>query len=300
MTVPNFQKFMLPLLQVAADGQEHTTADVLDKVAAAVGLSDADRKETLASGQLRFNNRLAWARKYLKEAGLVASTGFGTFRITKRGLDVLGEQPGTIGVKYLLKFSEFRAFHKPSQISGKPPTTDKPIDSTPQDVLDASYQQLRSDLAQELLEIIRKCPPSFFENLVIDLLVAMGYGGSREDAGQAVGKTGDEGIDGIIKEDKLGLDSIYIQAKRWSSTVGSPVVHAFAGSLMGQVAGKGVLITTSQFSQDAKAFVGKIEKRIILIDGEQLAQLMIDHGVGVTEVATYTVKKVDMDYFGSA
>ncbi|HEY7536111.1 MAG TPA: restriction endonuclease, partial [Thermodesulfobacteriota bacterium] len=160
------------------------------------------------------------------------------------------------------------------------------------------YQNLRRTLARELLDRIKNCSPRFFEKLVVDLLVAMGYGGSRKDAGQAVGQSGDGGIDGIIKEDKLGLDVVYIQAKRWEATVGRPIVQAFAGSLEGQRARKGVLITTSQFSQDAKEYVNKIEKKIVLIDGDQLSQMMIDHGIGVAEVASYTVKKTDLDYFG--
>jgi restriction system protein len=164
--------------------------------------------------------------------------------------------------------------------------------------LEASYQNLRNDLSQELIDRVMQCSPRFFEKLVVDLLVAMGYGGSRKDAGQAIGQTGDGGVDGIIKEDRLGLDIVFIQAKRWESTVGRPVVQAFAGSLEGFRARKGVLLTTSTFTKDARDYVERIEKKIVLIDGEQLAQLMIDYGIGVTEVATYSVKKADLDYFG--
>src|SRR5207302_9065534 len=170
---------------------------------------------------------------------------------------------------------------------------------TPQEVLETSYQNLRQTLAQELLERIKQNPPQFFENLVVDLLVAMGYGGSRKDAGQAVGQVGDGGIDGTIKEDKLGLDAIYLQAKRWEGTVGGPVVQGFVGALIGKKARKGVFITTSTFSQQAQNYASGIENlKIILINGEQLAQLMIDHDVGVTEESRYIVKKVDLDYFG--
>ena len=208
--------------------------------------------------------------------------------------------PDKINVKFLKQFSEFVEFQNLSRQSARTGTEveTEELDETPEETLESSYQNLRRNLAQELLDRVKKCSPRFFENLVVDLLVAMGYGGSRKDAGQAVGQSGDGGIDGIIKEDKLGLDVVYIQAKRWEGTVGRPVAQAFAGSLEGQRARKGVLITTSQFSQDAKDYVSRIEKKIVLIDGEQLAQLMIDHGIGVAEVATYTVKKMDLDYFG--
>jgi len=175
---------------------------------------------------------------------------------------------------------------------------DDESDQTPEEILEQSYQDLRRDLAEELLERIKDCSPRFFERLVVDLLVAMGYGGSRKDAGQAVGRSGDGGIDGIIKEDRLGLDVVYIQAKKWDGTVGRPAVQTFAGSLDGVRARKGILITTSDFSQPAKDYAEMIEKKIVLIDGQQLAQLMIDHNVGVTEVETYTVKRSDLDYFG--
>ncbi len=168
---------------------------------------------------------------------------------------------------------------------------------TPSELLESSYQGLRQALADELLERIEKASPRFFERLVVDLLVAMGYGGSRADAGQAVGRSGDDGIDGIIKEDRLGLDFVYVQAKRWDQAVSRPLVQAFAGSLEGQRARKGVFITTSRFTREAEEYVTRIEKRIVLVDGERLAQLMIDHGVGVADVASYHVKRVDLDYF---
>lgn len=222
-------------------------------------------------------------------------TGRGEFQITDAGLDVLSQSPPEINIRYLEQFPEFIEFRSRSEQDDE--QADEP-DQTPEEVLESSYQRLRNELAQDLLERIMDCSPKFFENLVVDLLVAMGYGGSRRDAGQAIGRSGDEGIDGIIKEDRLGLDVVYIQAKRWEGTVGRPVVQAFAGSLEGYRARKGVLITTSRFSQDAIDYVQRIEKRIVLIDGEQLTQLMIDHGIGATEVASYAVKRVDIDYFG--
>jgi restriction system protein len=172
--------------------------------------------------------------------------------------------------------------------------------ATPQEALEESFKLLRASLAQDLLERIKAASPSFFENLVVELLVSMGYGGSREDAGEAVGRSGDGGIDGIIKEDRLGLDFIYVQAKRWNATVGRPDIQAFAGSLEGQRARKGVFITTSQFTREAYDYVSRIEKRIVLIEGAELAELMIDYGVGVTEVATYQIYRLDADYFDDA
>lgn len=305
MSVPGFQQFMLPLLRIAADGEVHRVSELLDRLAAEFGLTEGDRSELISSGQRTFDNRVGWAKTYLTQAYLLEKVGQGRFRITDRGLDVLSSDPVEITSRYLSRFPEFAQFtgrvprESAETAAGAANPISQPGDpaQTPDELLEASYQRLRRELAAELLAQVRACSPRFFERLVVDLLVAMGYGGSRKDAGEAIGQSGDEGIDGIIKEDKLGLDVVYIQAKRWQSTVGRPVVHAFAGSLEGQRARRGVLITTSQFSQDAKEFVNRIEKRIVLIDGEQLAQLMIDHGVGVTEVAKYTVKRVDGDYF---
>jgi restriction system protein len=263
----------------------------------------AERREVLPSGrQTRFDNRVAWAVVYLRKAGFLESPKRGRFRITEKGIKILMTKPPKINIKFLVEHGdpEFQEFYHP------PPLTD-PEDHnngesiteirTPREILEAGYQELRRDLSQELLKRIKSCSPLFFEQLVVDLLVKMGYGGSYKDAGQAVGKSGDGGIDGIIKEDKLGLDAIYIQAKRWDGTVGRPVVQAFAGSLMGHGARKGVLITTSQFSQDAKDYVTRIEKKIVLIDGEELSQLMMDYGIGVTDEASYTIKRLDSDYF---
>ncbi len=298
MTVPDYQSLMPPLLKILSDGREHSLAEVIEILAQQFALTDDDKKELLPSGrQAKFDNRVGWARTYLKKAGLLESTGRGEFRITKRGFEVLEGHPADINTKFLKQFPEFLEFQKASRQGGKQDQGVEEREQTPEEVLESSYQDLRRELARELLERIKNCSPRFFEKLVVDLLVAMGYGGSRKDAGQAVGQSGDGGIDGIIKEDKLGLDVVYIQAKRWEGNVGRPIVQTFAGSLEGQKARKGVLITTSRFSQEAKEYVNKIEKKIVLIDGEQLAQLMIDHNIGVTEVASYTVKRVDSDYF---
>jgi restriction system protein len=302
VAVPDFQSLMLPLLKVLGDGDEHSLHEVIETLADQFGLIEEERRELLPSGrQAKLANRVGWARTYMKKAGLLESTGRGKFRINDRGLAVLRSDPAEINVKFLEQFPEFQEFHRGTSKDGQSDPNDDATEKTrtPEEVLEAGYQNLRRDLAQELLDRIMGCSPEFFERLVVDLLVAMGYGGSRRDAGEAVGRSGDGGIDGIIKEDKLGLDAVYIQAKRWEGTVGRPAVQAFAGSLMGNRAGKGVFITTSQFTKEANDYVKGIQQpKIVLIDGEQLAQFMIDHDIGVADVATYRVKRVDLDYFG--
>lgn len=233
----------------------------------------------------------------MKNAGLLTQPGRGLIRITPEGQAALAQKPSKIDKAFLDRYPTFVAFYKKGQPTDATAVPPLPSNETPEEALEASVQALRSALADELLERLKTCTPQFFERLVVQLLVAMGYGGSLADAGQAVGRSGDEGIDGIIKEDKLGLDVVCLQAKRWQGTVGRPVVQAFAGSMEGMRARKGVLITTSTFSKEAQEFVGKIERKIVLIDGERLAELMIDHDIGVTTARTYTVKKMDLDYF---
>jgi restriction system protein len=215
---------------------------------------------------------------------------------------VLKSKPAKIDGALLKQFPEFSRSvnsRRDEQLGNRPKAeiAELPEGQTPQEVLENAYQQIRGELADELLQTLGSASPAFFEHVVLELLMAMGYGGWLKDAGKTVGRTGDDGIDGIIKEDLLGLDAVYIQAKRWTAVVGRPEVQAFAGSLEGNRARKGVFITTSQFSKEAREYVTRIEKRIVLIDGEQLAQLMMDFGVGVTEVETYKVKKLDHDYF---
>jgi restriction system protein len=301
MAIPPYQTIMLPLLRIARDGQEHTATEAIEALARQFHLSEQDRKELLPSGtQQKFNNRVGWARTYLTKAGLLETTGRARFRITPRGREVLSTGVDHIDNQFLRQFPEFRDFARVHEedVAGQVSNRVE-LSQTPEESLETIYQELRRELANDLLTRIKSSSPRFFENLVVDLLVAMGYGGSRKDAGQAVGQSGDGGIDGIIKEDKLGLDVVYIQAKRWEGPVGRPVVQGFAGSLAGHQANKGVLITTSHFTQDAKEYVSRIGMKIVLVDGEQLAQFMIDHGLGVAEVATYTLKKVDLDYFSS-
>jgi restriction system protein len=300
MAVPGYQDFMLPLLQLTADGQEHAVAESADQLADQLKLTAEDRKEMLPSGTMtRLMNRVHWACTYLRKSGLLETTRRSHFRLAKRGSDALAQKLKRIDNDFLSQFPEFVEFKTKKSNGSEPDIRDSAVSlETPAEIMESGYQNLRHTLAEELLERVRKCSPSFFERMVVDLLVAMGYGGSRQDAGAAVGRSGDDGVDGIIKEDKLGLDAVYIQAKRWENPVGRPVVQSFAGSLEGHRARKGVLITTSQFSAEAREYVTRIEKKIVLIGGEQLAQFMIDHGIGVSEVATYTVKKVDADYFG--
>ncbi len=304
MAVPTYDRCMLPLLQYSADGADHHIRDAIEVLASFFELTEEDRAERIPSGKkFRFDDRVQWANTYLKKAGLLQSAGRGTFRITKRGLAVLEADPPYIDADFLMQFPEFVEFRMPavSEVPvGRRSAVETESQQTPQEILQASYQALRSELAEELLDAVLTCSPNFFEALVLDVLLALGYGGAIEGAGEVIGRTGDGGIDGVIKEDKLGFDVIYIQAKRWDqgSTVGRPSVQAFAGSLIGQGATKGVFITTSTFSKDAIAYVNKIQQpKIILIDGPQLAKLMIDNDIGVTQVETYTIKKVDSDYF---
>ena len=299
MTIPDYQTLMLPLLKFVGDKREHSLWETIDKLAAQFNLTDRERRELLSSGrQAVFDNRVGWARTYMKKAGLIESTRRGYFRITNRGVNVLKQNPPKIDVRFLFDFEEFRQFKtfrrerpiRPREIEEEP-------ERTPEEALESAYQNLRNELANELLQQIKTSSPSLFEKIVVELLVEMGYGGSRKDAGEAIGRVGDEGIDGIIKEDRLGLDIIYIQAKRWGNTVGRPEIQRFAGALQGQRARKGIFITTSNFSREAHDYASSIDSKIVLIDGDQLAQFMIDHNIGVSLVTNYEVKKLDSDYF---
>jgi restriction system protein len=300
MPVPDYQTLMLPVLQCLADGQEHSLGEVIEIVSEKFGLSAEEMQQLLPSGQSTvIGNRSGWARTYLKKAGLIESTRRGFFRISKRGEDALASKPQRIDVKYLEQFPEFAAFR-----SLRRERVDEGIESprsgseqTPEEALDLAYQRLRVDLEAELLDHLKAASPSFFERLVVEVLVRMGYGGTRLDAGQAVGRSGDGGIDGIIKEDRLGLDAIYVQAKRWEATVGRPEIQKFAGALQGHRARKGVFITTSDYSSEAKDYVSRIDSKIVLIDGAALAKLMIDYNVGVSTSRSYELKRIDLDYF---
>lgn len=306
MSVPGFQDLMLPFLQICKDGQERTVSQIGEIIAEQMGLSEQDLQEVLESGQTKFYNRTAWVKTYFGKAQLLDFPSRGKFKITPRGLELLAKKPDEIRVKTLNQFPEFLKFHKKdSQSQEKSLSTSVETESiaetvTPEERLENASNELEAQLASELLEAITKNPPLFFEQLVIDLLVTMGYGGSRLDAGQALGKTGDGGIDGIIKEDKLGLDVIYLQAKRYGvdNVVPSRDIRDFTGSLEGHGAQKGVFITTSSFTKDGIDFVKRLQhKKIILIDGKKLTELMISNDVGVSTTGTYHIKKIDLDYF---
>lgn len=303
MAIPDYQTLMLPVLKLASDGVEHKFSKTVEILADEFSLTDDERNELLPSGsQAVFNNRVGWARSYLKQAGLLSSPKRGFFTITDCGLKFLQTNPAKINATVLEQFPQFIEFRnrKKEKINIEDPigVQSEPVEhQTPEDTLSAAYVQLRNALESEILSSVKDASPSFFERLVVDLLVQMGYGGSRRNAGKALGKSGDGGIDGIINEDKLGLDVIYIQAKRWEGTIGRPEIQKFAGALQGQRAKKGIFITTSSFTKDAKEYVALIDVKIILIDGEQLATLMADHNVGVSTIGQYEVKKIDSDYF---
>ena len=291
---------MLPFLRLLHDQQEHSLRDAEDLLAGHFELTPAERAELLPSGQQGvFKNRIGWARTYLKKAGLLEAPKRGVFKITARGLDVLARNPARIDGKYLEQFQEFMAFREASKSDANAAVTTEvaPTGTTPEEAIEIAHQGLRAELGAELLARILGCSPTFFEQLVVELLVKMGYGGSRKDAGERIGQTGDGGIDGIIKEDRLGLDTIFIQAKRWQGSVGRPEIQKFVGALQGQRARKGVFITTSTFTADALDYVSRIDTKVVLIDGKQLSALMIDFDVGVSAAASYVVKRIDSDYF---
>jgi len=290
---------MYPLMEFISDKKEHSFREIVEHLAKKFKLTEDERKELLSSGQQPlFDNRVGWSRTYLKKAGLLDSPRRTIILITEKGLNIVKQKPERINVKFLNQFPEFVDFHTLKKDNTVTVKIDSGIEQTPEEALDISYQNLRRNLAQEILIKVKSCSPAFFEKLVVELLVKMGYVGSIKDAGKAIGKSGDEGIDGIIKEDKLGLDVIYIQAKRWENVVGGPEIQSFNGALDGQGGNKGVFITTSYFSTSAYEHVKKARKKIILIDGEQLAQYMIDYNLGTSTIANYEIKKVDSDYFG--
>jgi len=301
--IPKYEEIMLPFLKYLSDEQEHSLSETHDALAKQFKLTDEELKELLPSGQQPiFRNRLGWARTYLKKAGLLTSPQRAQFKISDAGLALLKENPPEITSKFLTRYDEFVEFQSIKKTKAdksiEPQTEfDSVSDQTPEESLEYAYQKLHSELSKELLNIVKTCTPSFFEKLVIDLLITMGYGGSRKEAGKAMGKSGDGGIDGIINEDKLGLDVIYLQAKRWENSVPVKEIRDFTGALASKKAKKGIFITTSSFPKSVYEFVGQVEYKIILIDGERLTNLMIEHSVGLSTVSTYHVKTIDSDYF---
>jgi restriction system protein len=300
MPIPDFQSFFKPILNIASDGQEHSLKETRQKLAEQFNLSEDDLNEYLPSGtQKKFDNRVAWAKSYLIQAKVLESPRRAYFRITERGKELHAQGHERITVKVLNQYPEFVEFHSTKQNSktDSSPSNDQEVSETPEETLQKAYQSIRNDLKIELLENIKANTPTFFEKLVIDLMIAMGYGGSRSDAGKSIGRSGDEGIDGIIKEDRLGLDVIYLQAKRWEGSVGRPDIQKFVGALHGKRAKKGVFITTSKFANGAYDYVKSIDPKVILIDGHDLAGYMIDFNIGASTQATYEVKRIDTDYF---
>ena len=301
MTIPDYQTIMLPLLELAGDGETHNIHIATQTLANHFDLTVEEVNSLLPSGrQTTFANRVGWARTYLKKSVILNDPARAHFQITERGVKVLEEKPEKIDNAFLRQFPEFVEFRRRGQrTTSENNKEDNENELTPEEALESAYINIRNDLADDLLEYVMKSPPYFFERLVVNLLVAMGYGGTQQDAARAVGKSGDEGIDGIIDEDRLGLDTIYIQAKRWQAdrSVGRPEIQRFVGALQGKRARKGVFITTSSFTSDARDYTKGIDSKIVLIDGERLTELMIDFGVGVTTSAKYEIKKIDLDYF---
>lgn len=299
MAIPDYETLMLPLLKAAAAAVQEDVrlADAVDSLAEEFQLSDADRAELLPSGgTFKFSSRVSWARTYLQKAGLLESPRRGYFRITQRGRAVLATSPSRVDNRLLSQFDEFKVFHGKKLQSV--PAKDVPIPLTPLESISGFYEQFREALASELLDKVKRCSPQFFEQLVVQVLLSMGYGGTLKDAGSAIGKTGDGGIDGVIREDKLGLDNIYIQAKRWTDKpVGTPDLDQFSGALSKKKAHKGIFITTSSFTRDAMATAKDYTSRIVLIDGQQLANYMIDYGVGVSVMNVFELKRIDHDFF---
>lgn len=303
--IPEFQTLMLPVLEFCGDQKEHGSRETIEYISDKLSLTPDERQQLLSNGRRTvIYDRVLWARTYMKMAELLESPKRGNYRITKRGLDVLTQKPLRIDIKFLMQFPEFVNFYRKNkpekEMNGNSEENhlqpDEPV-LTPEEQLENAYESIREKLADEILEQLKGVSPDFFERIVVEVIVSMGYGGSRKDAGQTVGRSGDGGIDGIINEDRLGLDIIYLQAKRWQGTVGRPEIQKFAGALLGKQARKGIFITTSDFSAEAKDYVKNLDARIILIDGNQFARFMIDCNVGVSTVSTYEIKRLDSDYF---
>jgi restriction system protein len=302
MSIPDFQTLMRPLLELHRDGEEHINRDLVNTLAEQFALSEDERREMLPSGRAKmFDNRVGWAKTYISNAGLITAPRRAVSIITAEGLRLLKDHTGPINLKVLSEVTGNKPARekKRENISDTEQSSAVEINSeeTPEEAFENAYLKIRDDVEREIIAKILANPPDFLERVIIDLVVKMGYGGNRKDAGEAIGRSGDEGIDGIIKEDPLGLDIIYLQAKRYEGTVGRPDIQKFAGALQGQRAKKGIFITTSTYSREAKDFASKIDTKIILIDGPMLARLMFDHGVGVSVNTVYEVKRIDTDYF---
>jgi restriction system protein len=306
MAVPRFDALMLPLLQIAADDKQHRLNDVVPALASALKLSDADRAEQIPSGQSRLRNRVYWAKLYLSQAKAIDTVGPGLFQITQRGRELLARSLDRITPDLLMEYPEFRSFRAKSKSgSSSKPTAEITSDEaaathdTPQDSIQAAYDELKAAVVRELLDAVQAAPFTFLESLIIRLLIAMGYGDA--DSGTVLGGIGvhEGGVDGVVKKDRLGLGRIYVQAKRYKDglSVGAPAVQQFAGSMKGRHADEGVFVTTSTFTKDARDYVKTLGDRIALIDGPRLAELMFELGIGVTTERVLTLKRIDSDFF---
>jgi restriction system protein len=302
MPIPDYQSLMLPLLKLAQEQGPLEMRKAVRLLSDLYGLTESERRMLLPSGTSAIiANRVGWARTYLKKAGLLDSPVRGQIVVTKRGEEILSKNVDFIDVKFLKQFDEFRTFqtaHK--SIGDSNPSLlhqNNAEHETPEELLEQAHLDLKEQVLSEILERVRSCSPEFFEALVVEVVVKMGYGGSRKDAGKAIGRSGDEGVDGIINEDRLGLDLIYLQAKRWGANVGRPEIQKFAGALQGKRAKKGIFITTSDFTNEAIEFVRNIDSKIVLVNGKSLVDLMWECNVGVSLSGVYEVKRVDIDYF---
>jgi len=300
MPIPDYQSIMLPLLEYVKDRKERSLPEAIEHISKLFKLTEEEKHEMLPSGmQTIIENRVGWSRTYLKKAGLVESLRRGYFQITERGQEVLKQNVSRIDNKFLMQFPEFIEFHtvkKEAKQNYSQKTITESLD--PMETLENAFQHIKQSLADDLLKEVKSASPEFFEKTVLKLLRRMGYGDLVDGSMEHTGKSGDEGVDGKIKEDKLGLDVIYVQAKKWENTVSRPEIQKFVGALKGQNANKGIFITTSDFSGEALEYAKKIDSpKIVLIDGVTLAQYMIDHDIGVSKVKNFEIKRKDTDFF---
>jgi restriction system protein len=303
MSIPPYQTVMLPLLKLAEERGVVTITDAITEMSAHFGLTDDEKAETIDSGKTKIRSRVEWAATYLVHAGAMSRPKRGSVSVTDRGRQIMSANPAKIDFALLSQFEEFRQFlgaAKQTTAADQAPLGAQPAPTvSPEELLDQGYRALRGETESTLLDRLRGASPEFFEQTVVDLLVAMGFGGSHRDAARRIGGTGDGGIDGVIDEDPLGLDALYVQAKRWKAdrSVGIHEMQAFAGSLLGKKASKGAFITTSSFTQQAVKYLDSVNQRVVLIDGQAVARLMFEHGVGVRTRHSYDVKAVDESYF---
>lgn len=300
MTVPDYETLMLPILEFLSDNQERKTSEIVTHVSTRFNLSEEDMRALIPSGRaMLVNNRVGWACTYLRKARLISSRQRGMNQITEDGQSSLSQKPNKIDSAFLSQFEKFQDFRRETtnKTDSEATTTEASEEKTPEEIIGIQSEIINNSIQKDLLEQITNMEPNSFEQLVVDLLIAMGYGGTAEDAGRAIGRTNDGGIDGVIKEDVLGLDTIFVQAKRWKNIVPIKEIRDFAGALLSKRSNKGVFITTSTFPPSAHDFVSSIDRKIILIDGERLASLMIKFNLGVSTKQTIEIKEIDTDYF---